>query len=90
VGAGTCSSVALAIAKASALSRKPGASPTRAINRPAMAGPTIRAPLKEAELRPTALATRSRPARSITNDWRAGWSTAFTTPQATAMTATCQ
>ena len=64
--------------------KKAGAIPTTAISTPATAGPTTRAVLKLALLRPTALATRSGPTISLTNDWRAGMSKAVATPSSRA------
>ena len=57
---------------------------------PATAGPTIRAALKIAELRATALPMSSRPTISMTNDWRVGMSTAFVQPRAKARRTICQ
>jgi len=56
------------------------------IIRPANAGPRIRARLKEAEFRPTALLSSSGLTISETNDWRAGPSKAAPTPKTKAMT----
>jgi len=64
--------------------------PTRPITSPATAGPTMRARLKPAELSATALDTSARPTSSITNDWRAGWSTTLAKPSARPNVATCQ
>ena len=52
--------------------------------RPATAGPTIRAALKIAEFRATALPMSSRPTISMTNDWRVGMSMAWVQPRAKA------
>ena len=56
---------------------------------PAIAGPTIRAALKTAELSATALATSRRPTISTTNDRRVGMSTAFVIPSSAASTRMC-
>ena len=61
-------------------------SPSAWIIRPASAGPRMRARLKLAELRPTALVRSSGPTISDTNDWRAGASNAEPTPNTVAMT----
>jgi hypothetical protein len=53
---------------------------------PAMAGPTIRAALNEAELRPTALVRSSAWTISLTNDCRAGASKAVPMPNTNAST----
>ena len=50
-----------------------------------MAGPTIRAALKAAELRPMALGRCSLPATSETNACRAGLSNAVPMPKAKAI-----
>ena len=63
--------------------------PKKPIVRPAIAGPTIRAPLKIAELRATALATSSRPTISTVNAWRVGMSTALVMPRIVASTRIC-
>jgi hypothetical protein len=75
---------------ANALRKNPSERPTRAMRRPATDGPTIRAPLNDTELSPTALVRCSRPTSSITSDWRAGWSIEAMMPHSTATTATCQ
>src|SRR5262249_49077737 len=49
-----------------------GATPSRAIRRPAAAGPTIRAALRAAEVRDTALRTSAFPTIAVTKAWRAG------------------
>jgi hypothetical protein len=67
-----------------ALRKKAGAIPTAAISPPAAAGPSTRAVLKLALFRPTALATRSGPTISLTNDCRAGMSKAVATPSSRA------
>ena len=59
--------------------------PNSPISSPASAGPTIRAVLKPAELRPTALVTSSGPTISETNAWRAGASNAAPMPKAKAI-----
>ncbi len=64
--------------------------PIAAMSRPATAGPTRRAALKEAELSPTALERSSGPTISETNDCRAGASKAVPTPKTRAATRTCQ
>ena len=51
---------------------------------PARAGPTSRAPLNTVEFRLTALASRSGPTISETNDWRTGMSSDEATPSAAA------
>ncbi len=60
--------------------------PSAAIDSPATAGPTMRATLKLAELRPTALVRSSGATISDTNDWRAGASNAEATPSTNAST----
>ena len=60
--------------------------PNSPIRSPASAGPTIRAVLNAAELRPTALVTSSGPTISETNDCRTGASNAAPMPKANAMT----
>jgi hypothetical protein len=60
--------------------------PTRAISRPATAGPIIRAPLNEAEFSASALESRSSPTISDTKDWRAGASNALAQPSSSAKT----
>ena len=62
------------------------ATPNAPIDRPAIAGPTTRAPLNRAELRATAGPTSSRPTISTENAWRTGMSTAFAIPSRTAST----
>jgi hypothetical protein len=62
------------------------ATPTAPINRPARAGPMIRALLNIAELSATALPMSSRPTISTTKDWRTGMSKALAVPIARAMT----
>ncbi len=64
--------------------KKAGAIPTTAISTPATAGPTTRAVLKLALFSPTALATRSGPTISVTNDCLAGMSKAVTQPSSRA------
>ena len=70
-------------------SRKHQPSPTAATSRPAIAGPTTRAPLTIEELSAIALLRSSRPTISTTNDWRAGMSKALTMPRQVARTKTC-
>ena len=53
---------------------------------PAIAGPTMRAALKEAELRPTALVRSSAETSSDTNDCRAGASNTAAVPSTNAST----
>ena len=66
------------------------APPPRApIIRPARPGPRMRARLKAAELRPTALVTSSWSTSSDTNDWRAGASKAEPMPKTNASRYTC-
>ena len=60
------------------------------INKPAIAGPTIRDALKTAALSPTALVTSSRPTISTANACRVGMSIAFVVPRSAASTMTCQ
>ncbi len=60
--------------------------PSAPIIRPAMAGPRMRAALKAAELRPTALVRSSWPTISETNAWRAGPSNAAPMPKRNAIT----
>ena len=66
--------------KLNALTRTRRRSPTAPMVRPAIAGPTTRAPLNMAELSATALPMSSRPTISIANAWRTGMSTAFAQP----------
>ena len=73
-----------------ALSTKAGATPTRAISSPPIAGPTMRAALKEAEFSATALARSALPTISTMNDWRAGESNVWARPASTATAPTCQ
>ena len=73
-----------------ALMRKQRARPMTAMSSPAMAGPTMRVPLKTALLSATALAMSSRPTISTTNDWRMGMSNALTMPSRAPATMTCQ
>lgn len=74
----------------SPLTRKAPASPVAATATPAMAGPTARAPLKIAELRPMALVRSALPSTiSTMNAWRAGMSIAWVAPRAMANTITC-
>ncbi len=54
--------------------------PTRTMNRPATAGPIIRAALKDAEFSATALLVFSFVTKSETKAWRAGLSKAATRP----------
>ena len=63
--------------------------PNRPMVRPAIAGPTIRAPLKIALLRAIALGTSSRPTISTVNAWRVGMSTALVMPRMVASTRMC-
>ena len=53
---------------------------------PATAGPIMRARLNEAELSPTALASRASSTISLTNDWRIGASNAAPVPNTKART----
>jgi len=69
-----------------ALMRKTQPEPTAAIRTPAMAGPTRRAALNEAEFRATALDNSASGTRSDTNVWRAGESKAPTHPSRSANT----
>ena len=71
------------IAKATPMSKIP-------ISTPATAGPTIRAALKIAELRATALPMSSRPTISMTKAWRVGMSIALVQPRMNAIRITCQ
>ena len=54
------------------------------MRKPATAGPIMRAALNEAELSATAFDMFDPDTRSATNVWRAGVSTAFTRPRASA------
>ena len=63
--------------------------PNAAIDRPATAGPTIRAALKIAELSATAFVTSSRPTISTENACRVGMSMAFVKPSRSASTKMC-
>ena len=67
-----------------------GATPARAMSRPAAAGPTMRATLNAAEFRATALVTSARPASSTTKAWRTGRSIVLATPHTSASTQMCQ
>ena len=67
---------------------KQGATPTRAIRIPAIAGPTRRAEWIRTLLRLTALTTRSAPTISIAKLWRVGLSTALTVPRTKTRTKT--
>ena len=58
--------------------------PTSTMRKPATAGPIMRAALNEAELSATAFDMFEPDTRSATNVWRAGVSTAFTRPRASA------
>ncbi len=69
---------------------KHGPTPSRAMVRAAMAGPTTRATLMLIVLRVMALLSRSAPTISSTTVWRAGLSTTVTTPRSTASTNTIQ
>ena len=60
--------------------------PRAAMSTPASAGPTMRAALKLAELRPTALVRSAGSTISDTNDCRAGASKAAPTPRTKAST----
>ena len=60
--------------------------PKAPISRPAIAGPAMRAALKDAELRPTALLRSSGGTISLTKLWRAGASKAEPMPNASAST----
>ncbi len=64
--------------------------PRAAISRPASAGPIMRARLKDAEFRPTALVRSSGPTISLTNDCRVGASNADPMPNTKASAKTCQ
>ena len=70
--------------KLAAFNANAAPTPTAPIVMPAIAGPTMRAPLNIAELNATALLMSSRPTISIENAWRTGMSTAFATPSRTA------
>ena len=72
--------------KLRALIAKAAATPTSPIVSPAMAGPTMRAPLNIAELSATTLPMSSRPTISTANDWRTGMSTALAQPSRSART----
>ena len=74
--------------KLAALIRNTGPVPTQAISRPAIPGPTIRAALNVALLRPTALGRCSCGTISLTKVCRAGLSSAVTTPSRRANTKT--
>ena len=63
--------------------------PNAAIDSPAIAGPTMRAMLKLAEFRATALPMSSRPTISTANAWRVGMSTALVSPRRVASTKMC-
>ena len=75
--------------KPTLLMKNTGPTPTRPMSTPATAGPTIRAALNAAEFSATAFATSPLPTMSMTNDCRAGWSTAFAKPRTRPSTATC-
>src|SRR6266478_1405998 len=82
--------IAIAMAKPTPLATNAGATPKAAIRRPPMLGPTMRAPLKEAEFSDTALLRSERPTISATKDCRAGLSSTLASPTPVASTATCQ
>ena len=73
-----------------ALTRKAGTTPKRAMTSPPTAGPTMRAALKAAEFSATALTRSALPTSSAISDWRAGPSTVWARPASTATTPTCQ
>ena len=68
------------------LMRKTGPAPMRAVSTPATAGPIMRAPLKEAELRLTAFGSSFSPTSSETKAWRAGLSSVVSMPRVKAST----
>ena len=77
--------------KLAAFARNAAPTPHAAIASPPSAGPMRRPPLNSAELSATAVDMSSVPPTiSTTNAWRAGTSNAFTTPNTTAIAATCQ
>jgi hypothetical protein len=84
------SSVTSTTANPTPFTTKDGTTPTRAIRRPATAGPTIRAALKEAELSATAFTRSFRPTRLITKDCRAGASIVWARPVTSESSAICQ
>src|SRR5439155_13444031 len=73
-GDSSLASVTITARKLALFTKNAGTTPKRPITTPATAGPTMRAALNAAEFSATALATSSLPTRSITYDWRAGWS----------------
>src|SRR6266851_3002107 len=82
--------IAIAMAKPTPLATKAGATPKAPIRSPPMLGPTMRAPLNEAEFSDTALLRSERPTISATKDCRAGLSSTLASPTPVASTATCQ
>src|SRR5260370_1295803 len=82
--------IAIAMAKPTPLATKAGATPKAPIRSPPMLGPTMRAPLKDAEFSDTALLRSERPTLSATKDCRAGLSSTLASPTPVASTATCQ
>ena len=75
--------------KLAALMTSDGPTPQRAIRTPASAGPTRRAPLKDALFSPTALGRSSGPTISDANACRVGLSTAEIAPSMSASAYTC-
>ena len=75
--------------KLTALTTMAGPTPQAAMRRPATPGPTSRAELKDALLRPTAFGRRRIGTISETKAWRAGLSKALTMPVSVASTYTC-
>ena len=69
---------------------KAGTTPSRAIRRPATAGPTMRAALNEAELSATAFTRSARPTSRITKDCRTGESSVLARPVTSPSSAICQ
>src|SRR5256885_16595931 len=67
-----------------ALTKKHAATPASASTTPPDAGPTTREALMITSYSPTALATRPRPTRPTTYNWRAGAAKAETHPFANA------
>ena len=86
----TVRSATITTTNAPALMKYAGATPARAMSRPAAAGPTIRATLKAAELSATALVTSARPASSTTKACRTGRSIVLAIPHTSASTQMCQ
>ena len=89
-GDSSLASVTITARKLALFTKNAGTTPKRPITTPATAGPTMRAALNAAEFSATALATSSLPTRSITYDWRAGWSKTLAKPSRRPSTATCQ